>query len=377
MKTSEIRKKLVAVRTYVISLTMLKDVFYVGDKPQFDKVLKHIELENSDAKFLQNLQNAYKYQDAEALAYLLLAENKKITDDFFAFMSEIRNFIDVWPKIRNAYLSALYAVYLNQLNKEEFFGKLNDTVSKLRIYEDEAFLGVFYEQISTTLGVEITLSIKGVAPKGDWFVELFRILTNCKYTLVNLGMLEHALYGGDDAQFEAWKNHLQVFYHNDELVEAIAQLRESVFNEDNDDEDDENGNEHSYADEITNLFRTMASDVAKIFFDQCMENTKYLETLDDGDLFELENLVDNVFADMAYDEHLQAFDLYERMAKLLCKWQGFVDPEFVKNICARVPNEKSFLFITTLSKLETGSCKVKIDDKLLQIFYQSQRPEDN
>ena len=99
--------------------------------------------------------------------------------------------------------------------------------------------------------------------------------------------------------------------------------------------------------------------------------------LDDADLLSLEKLIDDVFADMTYDEHLQGFDLYGKMAKLLCKWQKYISKDFVAGICVRVPDEKEYLFYTTLQKYQTGALEVKVDDGLLRIFYQSQNPDAN
>ena len=92
MKASEIRRCLVPIKTYCTALAFLKDVFYYGDEDLFANALHHIELENPNAKFLTQLQNMHQDQDAEGLAYLLLAENQKMVDSFFGAYGKNRQY---------------------------------------------------------------------------------------------------------------------------------------------------------------------------------------------------------------------------------------------------------------------------------------------
>ena len=361
-----------AIKNYCVVLAMLNDVFYSGDDKQFARVMKHIELENPNQKFLSQLQDVYENQDAEGLGYLLLAENKKNANGFWTIMAGIKNFVKIYPEIRNAYLGALAAIFVNELNKKEFFAKLIDVLAQLRIYEDYEFMEAFSEQVGLRLGVEINLIPSHQMPKGDWFAELYKTLANCKYVLVSLSMLEHAFYDGSEAQFEAWMEHLRMFYHNDELVNALKELYGDCSGDD--DEDDE---EYDYAEEVTNLFRTMATDAAEVFWSQCEANTERLETLDEADLCDLRRVVVDVFADMVYDAHLQNFDVYGRMANLLSLWHNCIDGAFVHDVCDCVPEEKSDWFLATLDKIiKGGEDIVEISDSLHD-FVCSQKPECN
>ncbi len=370
MNAFQLRSHFFAIKNYSVTLAMMNDVFFSGDNKQFAKVLKHIELENSDKEFLRQLEDVYENQDGEGLGYLLLAENQKNAKTFWTLMAGIENFAEVYPKIRNAYMGALAAIYVNELNKEEFFGNLIDVVSKLRIYENYEFWDEFSQQVSARLGVEINLISQNNMQQGDWFVELYKTLVSCKYILVSLSMLEHAFYEGSEAQFEAWNAQLRVFYHHDELVDALKDLFDnSSLDEDND--------EFKYTEELTNLFSSMAIETANVFFNKCESNTKRLETLGEADLVDLQRIVADVFADMVYDLHLQKFDVYGRMAKLLNLWCNCIDADFVREICNNVPSDKEYLFLATLRKVTNSSGgRVELSD-LLTEFVQSQKPDCN
>ena len=382
MKASEIRRCLVPIKTYCTALALLKDVFYYGDEDLFANALRHIELENPNAKFLTQLQNMHQDQDAEGLAYLLLAENKKMVDSFLGLMAKIDNMAEVWPKIRMSYLDALMALYINQINTQDFLQRFLNVLAETRIYENQEFWEVFAPQIAERLGVELLVDAKDDPQTRDWYVDLCNVVVRCKYVLVSLGMLEHAFYDGADEYFNVWQNQLQEFYVNQQKMQLLAQLRNQVIDESDDedydeDDDGEDYNQETISNQATAIFHSIAEEITADCFEQCLKNSKNLAYLDDADLLSLEKLIDDVFADMTYDEHLQGFDLYGKMAKLLCKWQKYISKDFVVGICARVPDEKEYLFYTTLQKYQTGALEVKVDDGLLRIFYQSQNPDAN
>ena len=386
MKASEIRRRLVPIKTYCMALALLKDVFYYGDKDLFDNVLRHIELENPNAKFLAQLQDVYQNQDAEGLAYLLLAENQKMVDSFLGLMAEIDNMAEVWPKIRMSYLDALSAVGVNQIDKQNFLQRFLNVLATTRIYENQEFWEVFAPQIAERLGVELFVTSEDEPQTRDWYVDLCNVVVRCKYVLVTLGMLEHAFYDGVDEYFKVWQNQLQEFYVDQQKMQLLDQLRNQALDksgddEDADDDDDDDAgddyNQEAISNQATAIFHAIAEENAEDCFKQCLKNSRNLASLDDADLFSLEKLVDDVFADMTYDEHLRGFDVYGKMANLLCKWQKYISKDFVADICARVPDEKEYLFYTTLQKYQTGAVEVKVDDQLLRIFYQSQNPDAN
>ena len=214
MKASEIRRCLVPIKTYCTALALLKDVFYYGDEDLFANALHHIKLENPNAKFLTQLQNMHQDQDAEGLAYLLLAENQKMVDSFLGLMAKIDNMAEVWPKIRMSYLDALMALYINQINTQDFLQRFLNVLAETRIYENQEFWEVFAPQIAERLGVELLVDAKDDPQTRDWYVELCNVVVRCKYVLVSLGMLEHAFYDGADEYFNVWQNQLQEFYVN-------------------------------------------------------------------------------------------------------------------------------------------------------------------
>ncbi len=363
MKTFDVRRCLIAVRTQTSSLSLLKYVFPVDDEEAFERVLNHLRAEGFSDTMVLRLLNAYRQQDQEMLAYLLLAETQKIEKLFFEAFGRADDFIAAWPELRDSFLPALSAVAMNQQDMTAFMQKFLDAAGQARLFVNASFLEAFSEAVSETLGFEVVLSLPGQPQNKDWYASLFETLNDCKYALVALAELRHAIFNGTDKQFDAWMAHLQEFFRDAPNLLALQQLRENL------DDDD--------AEEIDNLFETMIEEVCQTAFAECFQATPRLSSLAEEDMTALEELVCSSFSDMVLACEGDCLAICQRMALLLAKWGSVISEDFIRDVCDKVPSEQAYLFVATLAKFQNRKQELFADENMLKLLFRSQRPNCN
>lgn len=351
MKPQEVKESLVNIRLAISETASIKVTIFDASEEQFFMQLKRLKKLGIPIEVLRQFESCKDNADEEMLAYLLVAEIKKLTDKFFKVFEEVDDFIKIWPEIKNAFVNALLAIATNNAKDSIFIQRIFDGANVHKLYADMEFAIQFSEILSEILQMEIRFEIENEdglvksVEEDDGEVDEVTVFQN-KINAICFGLhclteVHYAFDYADDEHFNMWVSVFDGVYPTENFINQMNVYRNAET------EDEE---ALTALNEMLNAyFLGLQKKMFAEFFKTCNEFTKELQHLDEADIGFISDITLAGFGAIMMADYAESKNI-EKMADIIMKWWNWVDDSFLYDLSAYIPNNKAFAFINSFNE---------------------------
>lgn len=136
MISTDFNKQMFYIRIYLMNLAALKSTLEANCSEEAELLLRHIEDLHIAPELPPKIRKLLQREDWEYFRYLSFAECQRMEDLFLETLLSVSAFTSSWLKIRQSFADALLCVYVNSLDSDRLFERINDILNKLGIAAD-------------------------------------------------------------------------------------------------------------------------------------------------------------------------------------------------------------------------------------------------